>query len=152
MESSYFNHKARTKKFGVIVGWIFLGIIAAGGFAILFGYVVMLLWNWLMPLLFGLSLINFWQAVGIIILAKLLFGGFGGHKHKSDRHHKRPSKSKSFKSGFAKWKHYDTFWKEEGEDAYKDYIRKQKENAEDIQFEEKPLHRKSKEDDGETKN
>ena len=139
MESSYFNHKARTKKFGVIVGWVFLGIFAAGGFAILFGYVVMLLWNWLMPLLFGLSLINFWQAVGIIILAKLLFGGFGGHKHKSNRHHKkRPSKSKSFKSGFAKWRHYDKFWKEEGEEAYQDYLKKQKESAEDIPFEEKP--------------
>lgn len=43
---------------------------------------VMLLWNWLMPELFGLTEINFWQALGILILAKILFGGFGGkHKH-----------------------------------------------------------------------
>lgn len=36
--------------------------------------VVMLLWNWLMPTLFGIKLVNFWQAAGILILAKVLFG------------------------------------------------------------------------------
>jgi len=49
------------------------------------GFVVMSLWNWLMPLLFGLKSITFWQAVGLIILCKLLFGGFrgarGGRRH-----------------------------------------------------------------------
>ena len=43
-----------------------------------FGFVVMGLWNWLMPALFGLKLIGYWQAVGLIILSKLLFGGFRG--------------------------------------------------------------------------
>lgn len=38
---------------------------------------VMLLWNWLMPVLFGLSVITFWQALGILILSKIIFGG--GH-------------------------------------------------------------------------
>ena len=42
---------------------------------------VMLLWNWLMPELFGLTEVSFWQALGILILSKILFGGFGG-KHK----------------------------------------------------------------------
>ncbi|MDR3058060.1 MAG: hypothetical protein ACK5KL_21400 [Dysgonomonas sp.] len=41
------------------------------------GAVVMLLWNWLMPVIFGLITINFWQALGIFILARILFGGFG---------------------------------------------------------------------------
>jgi hypothetical protein len=52
-------------------------------FFVLFGFGVMYLWNWLMPALFGLHLITFWQAVGILILSKILFGGFrggrGGH-------------------------------------------------------------------------
>jgi hypothetical protein len=43
-----------------------------------FGYVTMLLWNWLMPALFGLHTIVFWQAIGLLVLSKLLFGGFHG--------------------------------------------------------------------------
>jgi len=41
-----------------------------------FSFVIMSLWNWLMPGLFGLHLIGFWQAVGILVLSKILFGGF----------------------------------------------------------------------------
>jgi len=41
-----------------------------------FSFVVMNLWNWLMPALFGWHLIGFWQAVGILVLSKILFGGF----------------------------------------------------------------------------
>jgi len=47
-------------------------------FVAVFGFVVMRLWNWLMPALFGWHLINFWQAVGILVLSKILFGGFRG--------------------------------------------------------------------------
>jgi hypothetical protein len=47
-------------------------------FVAVFGFVVMRLWNWLMPALFGWHLISFWQAVGILVLSKILFGGFRG--------------------------------------------------------------------------
>ena len=47
-------------------------------FVPLFGYVVMRLWNWLMPGLFGWHMIGFWQAIGILVLSKILFGGFHG--------------------------------------------------------------------------
>jgi len=54
-------------------------------FVTVFGFVVTLLWNWLMPALFGWHLISFWQAIGILVLSKILFGGFhgrhGGHMH-----------------------------------------------------------------------
>jgi hypothetical protein len=40
--------------------------------------VVMRLWNWLTPVLFGWDVINFWQAAGLLILSKILFGGFRG--------------------------------------------------------------------------
>ncbi len=43
-----------------------------------FGFIVMSLWNWLMPALFGWRLITFWQALGLFILSKVLFGGFRG--------------------------------------------------------------------------
>ena len=50
-------------------------------FIVVFGGCVMLLWNWLMPTLFGLPAISFWQAVGLLLLCKILFGGFGGGHH-----------------------------------------------------------------------
>jgi hypothetical protein len=54
--------------------------IAIGAGVFIFGSVVMLLWNNLLPTLFGVSTITFWQAIGVIILSKILFGGFrGGH-------------------------------------------------------------------------
>ena len=80
MEKSYFKHKARTKRIGIIAGWVVVGIIAASGFAFLLGYIIMVLWNWLMPDIFGLVEIDYWQAVGLIIFAKIIFGGFGPHK------------------------------------------------------------------------
>ena len=53
------------------------------------GGVVMLLWNWVAPALFGLRLITFWQALGLLALCRVLFGGFGlgggGHRSNSRR-------------------------------------------------------------------
>ncbi|MBI3501648.1 MAG: hypothetical protein HY063_07625 [Bacteroidetes bacterium] len=54
-----------------------IGIACVAG-AFLLGYVVMALWNWLMPELFGLGMITYWKAFGILVLAKILFGGFRG--------------------------------------------------------------------------
>jgi len=42
------------------------------------GTVVMVLWNWLMPELFGWRVIGFWQAVGLLVLSKILLGGLLG--------------------------------------------------------------------------
>jgi hypothetical protein len=54
-------------------------------FVVIFGFVIKALWNWLMPPLFGVHLITYWQALGILILSKILFGGFRGgygpHRH-----------------------------------------------------------------------
>lgn len=52
-----------------------------------FGAVVMLLWNWLMPAIFGLITINFWQALGICVLCRILFGHFSPWQHKNHRVH-----------------------------------------------------------------
>jgi hypothetical protein len=45
---------------------------------VVFGFIVMSLWNWLAPAVFGLRTISFWQALGILVLSKILFGGFRG--------------------------------------------------------------------------
>jgi hypothetical protein len=52
-----------------------LGIVI---FSWIGGEVVMLLWNWLAPTLFGWRQISFWQALGLLALCRILFGGFGG--------------------------------------------------------------------------
>ena len=46
--------------------------------ATIFSFVVMWLWNWLMPAIFGLHAISFWRALGLLVLSKILFGGFHG--------------------------------------------------------------------------
>jgi hypothetical protein len=55
------------------------GAMAVVAVAVL-GSVVMALWNWLMPSLFGWTEIGFWQALGLLVLSRILLGGFhGGH-------------------------------------------------------------------------
>src|SRR5579863_6853323 len=61
--------------------WVLRGIkfaLFALIFVIVFSVVVMRLWNWLIPPVFGWHVINFWQAVGLLVLSKILFGGFHG--------------------------------------------------------------------------
>lgn len=56
-------------------------------FAAVFGGVVMILWNWLMPCIFGFPELSFCQAVGLLVLCKILFGGMmGGHHGHHGRH------------------------------------------------------------------
>jgi hypothetical protein len=50
----------------------------AAVFIAVFGFVVMELWNWLLPALFGWHRIDYWQALGILVLSKILFSGFRG--------------------------------------------------------------------------
>lgn len=81
--------KERSKRW-----WILRAIlipIGIAAFIFIFGYVVMLLWNWLLPSLFAFHTITFWQAIGLVILSKILFGGFKGchhHGHIHDRMHR----------------------------------------------------------------
>jgi len=58
--------------------------------AMLFGFVVKWLWNWLMPAIFGLQMIGYWQAVGLLILSKILFSSF----------HARPSSHGDWRARF----------------------------------------------------
>lgn len=121
---NYLKHKMRGKHPMAIAGMIVFGIIAITGLAILFGFVIMWLWNWLMPLIFGLPVLTYWQAVGLFILLKILIGGCGGKGHHS-KHHNFEGKcddGKKHRNDFSKWSHYDKFWEEEGENAYQKYI------------------------------
>lgn len=55
--------------------FILLGVLS---FIALGGWIVQLLWNWLLPTLFGWPAVTFWQALGLLALSRILFGGVGG--------------------------------------------------------------------------
>jgi hypothetical protein len=57
---------------------IALGLLAAA----VLGLVVMELWNWLTPPIFGWHAITYWQALGLFVLSRILFGGFRGGGHR----------------------------------------------------------------------
>lgn len=125
---NYFKHKLRTKKPATIAAWVILGIIAAAGFAILFGFIIMWLWNAIMPDIFGLTEISYWQGVGLLLLSKILIGGFGGGNgsgHKKSSKKKHGSIEQESKKDFSKWELYDKFWEEEGDAAYKAYVKRE---------------------------
>jgi len=61
---------------------IFFGPLAIVGivlFVFLGGELVKTLWNWLLPPLFGWRQLTFWQALGLLALCRILFGGLGLH-------------------------------------------------------------------------
>jgi len=58
-----------------------LAMLGIAGLIAICGWIVMYLWNWLLPPLFGWRVITFWQALALLILCRFLFGGgFGGHR------------------------------------------------------------------------
>jgi hypothetical protein len=89
----------------------------------------MWLWNWLMPLIFGLPTLTYWQAVGLFILSKILLGGFGGGSSSKKNRSNDCSGSGKKKKEFSKWEHYDKFWEEKGDQAYQDYVNNMKDDG-----------------------
>lgn len=70
--------------------WIVpFAIVAIPLFIFIGGEVVMRLWNWLLPPLFGWRILTFWQALGLLLLCRILFGGLGhsgpGHRGGGNR-------------------------------------------------------------------
>lgn len=61
------------KKIPLVIALVTLGVFVFSG-------AVMLLWNGILPAVFHVGAITFWQAMGILLLSKLLFGGFR-HRH-----------------------------------------------------------------------
>jgi Ca2+/H+ antiporter, TMEM165/GDT1 family len=70
--------------------WIFLvAPPALVLFIALGGWIVMHLWNWLVPGIIGWRQITFWQALGILLLCRILFGGFHGGRGPRSRMRER---------------------------------------------------------------
>ena len=71
--SDWWAERSLAQKVLLGIGFGILGI----GFVAFFGWIVMLLWNWVVPDLFGLKQINYWKAWGLLALCTVLFKGFG---------------------------------------------------------------------------
>ena len=99
--------RSRTKTWYIRrgVGIALMGALAVG----LLGFVVMSLWNWLFPALFGMKAISYWQALGVLVLSRILLGGFHRH-HRARFHHRQrmferwekmtPEERERFRQGF----------------------------------------------------
>jgi hypothetical protein len=134
-----------SRRHGVKVLRVFGLVLAGAGvavlFAALFGWLVQILWNWLMPAVFGLKTITFGQGFGILLLAKLLFGGVApGHR----RHHERwgrrfrervhgvepgeePGPDGAPMPGNGRrWHQFRGYWQDEGRAAFEAYVQKTK--------------------------
>lgn len=73
-------------------------------FILLGGLVVQWLWNWLLPEIFGVRQITFWQALGLLALCRVLFGSFGragGHHRDTGSRHREWWRKRSREDGLA---------------------------------------------------
>ena len=130
-----------------VIGMVLLGIAAC--FA--FGLAIMLLWNWLMPMIFGLTVITYWQGIGILALASILFGRFGGGGHSESKKDKKKGKrpirdsikaeikkefDKEYKKEGGKQSNmdyeqmYEKWWEAEGEDRFEEFMSGEKKDDE----------------------
>ena len=121
-----------------------LGIAGAFLLGLLFGNLIMWLWNWLMPKFFGLRMITFWEGLGLFLLARILFGfgSAGGsgddggkhRKHKKRHYHGDTSERRDWKD----WEYYDDWWEEDGKTAFHAYAERMKKEPEEKPAGEKP--------------
>ncbi len=81
-----------------IIGMVVVKLACVG----LYVFVVMQLWNWLMPYVFGITELTFWQTLGVLLLCKLLFLGNGWNYRRG--RYGRPSRQRErrWKSDFRK--------------------------------------------------
>lgn len=83
--------------------WFFFLIpVAIVAFIFVGGEVVMRLWNWLLPSIFGWHQITFWEGLGLLLLCRILFGGLGpggprGPRGPRCRHRMSPDEREKFR-------------------------------------------------------
>lgn len=107
------------------MGLVILGVIAFAGLALLFGIFVKLLWNALMPVIFGLPEISFWQAVGLAILSHMLFGCHQAEHHKSKSKKEKEGDEEKSPFHMEMEQDYVAFWREEGRDAFRNWMKRE---------------------------
>ena len=89
--------RPKAKKLLMFAPFAILGMALV---AFIGGEIVKLLWNWLVPSLFGWQPVTFWQALGLLALCRILFGGNGLMKRQSRRY--SPEERERFRAAFRK--------------------------------------------------
>ena len=110
-----------------IIMFAIFGISLAVLFGLAFGFAVKYLWNVIVVSIFSIREITYWEAVGIIVLCKLLFGGLHPHPHMKDKHrgHAGPGLSRFFGEMFdERHKEFSSYWESEGRNAFQQYCEK----------------------------
>jgi len=122
----FFKHEVSGSgpaKVAKIVAMVIMGMLGLAVLALLFGIFVKLLWNALMPVVFGLPLISFWQAVGLVVLAHIFFGGDHSHHYERSGKRKKSPDDGSFHREMER--DYMEFWRQEGREAFGDWMKKE---------------------------
>lgn len=126
------------KRYGFFhtIGWIIIGVLVAALFSVVLGALVMVLWNWLMPDIFGFGVITYWQGFGLALLAKLLFGGMG-HKGPGETETGKPRHMAPPRYKFGGHMHnrrfddaYEAWWESEGAQSFEEYMKQKSEPSE----------------------
>ncbi|WP_371373250.1 hypothetical protein [Sporomusa aerivorans] len=110
----------------LIVIHVFAGILMALFFGLIFGYLVLLLWNNLLPDIFGWKEITYWQGVGLVIMFRLLFGSHSCYTHEPKwRSNTVQEDGYSFPDQAKQDEYYQAWWEQEGQAAFRRYAEKQ---------------------------
>jgi hypothetical protein len=117
-----------------VAGYVLLKVLGAALFALIFGWLVKLLWNWIMPAILNAGFINYWQAFGVVILAHLIFGTARIHDQVFLRSKDRRN-NWNLGGDLYSWLHlldnfYD-FWYEKGNEAFLEYMEHHLKEAKD---------------------
>jgi hypothetical protein len=83
----------------LVIGSIALFVL----FILFFGFVAQMLWNGLLPDIFGLPNISFLQACGLLLLAKLFFGFGTGNFNQKTKQGQKNAAEDQYKKEFARW-------------------------------------------------
>ena len=114
-----------------IFGAVIVGITASSVWSLIVGGLVMVLWNWLMPMIFGLGAVTYWQAFGLALLARLMLGPPGrpfmpmahGRKWADKRWREHIKKKGMFYKDWYSEEAYEQWWENEGSKSFEDYMK-----------------------------
>ncbi len=94
MSSIQYSEDPRLRTAQKVVFWTVIGLGGVAAFGLLFGLLIQFLWNATLASMFEFPSISFWQAVGLFILAKIMFGFGGGSSGSGSQSKKRKGKKK----------------------------------------------------------
>ncbi len=116
------------------------GVAVAALSGLIIGWLVMVLWNWLLPDLFGIKQIGYWQGFGLVLLARLLFGNINNDNKRHSMHgvdhsgmpcrikrkfrHAGDGETWKPLGSHHNWKYYENYWREEGKCAFENWLKK----------------------------